>query len=109
MHCPRIPWDREGNLTTMDPVVMQAVITRGVKNCCAIPEGCDAGLFVHSEQVQVRETKISNEDCKIKQDKNGDIDPMLKLVKGKKHLQYTSKTVDFSGMHVLLNSEMNCS
>ena len=34
----------------MDPVVMQAIITRGVQNYYVILENCDAGLFVHSGQ-----------------------------------------------------------
>ena len=51
---------------------MQAIITREMQNFCAIPEDCDAGLFVHSGQVQVRQAKISNDDCKIEQDQDGD-------------------------------------
>ena len=58
----RIPWDRDGNLTTIDPVIMHAIITRGAQNCCAIQEVCDAGLLVHSGHFQVREAKTSNDD-----------------------------------------------
>ena len=59
---PRITWDKDGNLTTMDPVIMQVIITRGAQNCCAMPEDCNAGLLVQSGQVKVREAKISNDD-----------------------------------------------
>ena len=50
------------NLITMDPVVMQTVITRGLGNFCAIPENCDAGFPVHSGQVQAGEAKILNDE-----------------------------------------------
>ena len=57
---------------------------------------------MHSEQVQVGEATNSNDDWKIKQDQNGDIGPVFRLIKEKKPLQYTSKTEDSSGMQVLL-------
>ena len=62
---------------------------------------------MYSGQVQVREDKISNEDWKIEPDQDGDIGPMLGLVKEKKHLQYTSKTADSLGMQVLLKFRNN--
>ena len=79
----RIPRDGERNLTTMDPMVMQTINTRGMQNCCAIAEDCDAGLVVHSGQVEVREAKNLNDDWKIKQDQDGDISPMPRLEKRK--------------------------
>ena len=98
----RIPWDGDGNLTIMDPVTIQAIIPSGVQNCCLIPENCNTGLLVHSDQVQVGEAKISNDDLKIEQDHDNDIGPVFKLVKEKKHLQYICRTADSSGMQVLL-------
>ena len=94
MHCPGYPGTEMGNLSTIDPMIVQAIITRGAQNCCAIPEDCNAGLFVHSGHVQVREAKISNDYSKIEQDQDGDIGPVLWLVKEKKHIQYTSKPTD---------------
>ena len=47
------------------------------------PKRLDARLFVHSGQVQVGEAEISNDDWNIEQDQDGDIGPMLRLVKNR--------------------------
>ena len=73
----RIPWDRDGNLPTMDPVIIQAVITRGAQNCCAIPEYNDSGLFVHSGQVQVERPRFQTMTGKLSRNRMGTLVPCL--------------------------------
>ena len=43
----RIPWDCEEKLISMDSVMVQAVVARGVQNSCTIPEDWNGNLHSH--------------------------------------------------------------
>ena len=91
----RIKWQHE------DDVQVKTILARGSNTDTTIPLGINSNN-VHCSNMQVNSTpKLTQEDW-IKEQSNKDIGPVIELVRQGKHLQYTFKEGDSSGMRVLL-------
>ena len=92
----RIKWQHE------DDVQVRAILARGSNADTTIPLGINSNN-VHCSNTQVNSTpKLTQEDWIEEQSNDGDIGPVVELVQQGKHLQYTCKEGDPSGMRVLL-------
>ena len=92
----RIKWQYD------DDVQVKAILTRGLNADTTVP------LFisfsgVHCKNAQLDSTlRLKEEDWIKEQNDDEDIGPVIELVQQGKHLQYTCKEGDPSGMRVLL-------
>ena len=81
---------------------MKAILARGSNADTAIPIGIDSNR-VHCSNVRTDTSpKMGWEDWMKEQEMDEDIGPVVELVQQGKHLQYTCKEEDSSGMRVLL-------
>ena len=89
----RIQWD--------DPLVIKAILLRGKNIDTAISEPFKTTIL--AKHVQLAGTpEIPNQDWKHEQGSDKDIEPVIELIKQKRHLQYVCKEGDPSGMRVIL-------
>ena len=85
-----------------DAVVVKAILARGLNSDTVIPHPF-AMKTIQVRNIGFVETpKLSNTDWQNEQAEDIDIGPVLELLKGGHHLQYTCKEGDLSGMRVLL-------
>ena len=99
----RIKWQHE------DSVQVKATLARGSNADTNIPLGINSSS-VHCNNTQVNNTpKLAREDWIREQSSDGDIGPVVELVLQGKHLQYTCKEGDPSGMRVLLKYKQDLS
>ena len=92
----RVKWHHE------DDVKVKAILARSSNVDTTIPLAISSSS-VHCNNMQVNSTpKLAQEDWIKEQSNDGDIGPVVELVQQGKHLQYTCKEGDSSGMRVLL-------
>ena len=85
-----------------DDIQVKAILARGSNADTTIPLGINSNN-VHCSNIQVNSTpKLMEEDWIKEQSNDEDIGPVVELVQQGKHLQYTCKEGDLSGMRVLL-------
>ena len=92
----RIKWQHE------DDVQVKAILARGSNADTTIPLAINSNN-VHCSNMQVNSTpKLTQEGWIKEQSNDEDIGSVIELVRQGKHLQYTCKEGDSSGMRVLL-------
>ena len=92
----RVKWEHD------DAVVVKAVLAQGLNSDTAIPHPFTMKTIQVRNIGFVETPRLSNADWRNEQAEYIDIRPVLMLVQGGHHLQYTCKEGDLSGMHVLL-------
>ena len=89
----RIQWD--------DPLVIKAILFRGKNIDTAIPEPFETAILTKKVQL-AGAPEILDQNWRQEQGSDKDIRPVIKLIKQKRHLKYTCKEGDPSGMRVIL-------
>ena len=85
-----------------DAVVVKAILARGLNADTAIPQPFDCSTIQCHNINLAGALKISRKDWIKEQSGDEDIGPVVELVHQGKHLQYTCKEGDPSGIWVLL-------
>ena len=92
----RIKWQHD------DDVQVKAILARGLNADTTVPLAVNFN-GVHCKNIRLDSTpRLKQEDWIKEQNADEDIGPVVELVQQGKHLQYTCKEGDSSGMRVLL-------